>query len=260
MSKQPREETVDGRAVDDDNVDAERFSMGGGLGGARGRRARPARLLRSVQLNATESSPSRAGRTRTTAGRPCIHEDFFNFPAGFEGMGVADKRRSDWRRIDPFNQCRSRTRDEHWPTAELIEVRTPSTRTMADVMPLLGRRVVTLVGASVMCATSRHAVRPRDRPPPPKYELQWARWGWGTFTADGGGCTPRRAPASASPPASPSASLSASPHLTLALTLTLTLALALTLTLTSPGARAERHLPGSRRPRESRAARRSPQP
>ena len=105
-----------------------------------------------VQLNAT-GKLAISCKPAENDGRsaPCIHEAFFSFPAGFEEMGVPElTRRAHWRRIDPFNQCRSRTRDEEWPTAELVERRTPTTKTMADVMALLGRRVVTLVGTSVM--------------------------------------------------------------------------------------------------------------
>ena len=45
----------------------------------------------SVQLNAT-GKLAISCRPYENDGRsaPCIHEDFFNFPAGFEGMGVAE--------------------------------------------------------------------------------------------------------------------------------------------------------------------------
>ena len=119
---------------------------------------------------------------------PCLHEPFFHFPAGFERMGT-DELAERWRRIDPFNQCRSRKADADWPTLEVHHTRTAATRTMGDVMRMLGPRNVTLVGASIMrqtfgavnCALETHGLRRN-------HELQWRHWGWATFAADNRGC------------------------------------------------------------------------
>ena len=50
---------------------------------------------------------------------PCIHEHFFHFPRGFEGMSAREL--ANYTRghpVDPFVQCRMRTQDEAWPTVE----------------------------------------------------------------------------------------------------------------------------------------------
>lgn len=142
-----------------------------------------------VQLNATQKlgvscQPLENGGLSA----PCLHEPFFHFPAGFEQMD-ADEMAARWRRIDPFNQCRSRRTDADWPTLEMHHTRTAATKRMDDVMRTLGRRNVTLVGASVMrqtfiamqCALETYGLRKR-------HELQWRHWGWATFSADNGGC------------------------------------------------------------------------
>ena len=121
---------------------------------------------------------------------PCIHEHFFNLPKGFEVMGPSTFAfHSAVRRIDPFNQCRRRLRDEDWPTLELYLERTSETKRMADVMSLLRGRTVTLVGASVVramfgafqCALEGAGLRRQ-------HELEWKRWGWSGFTVDNNGC------------------------------------------------------------------------
>lgn len=144
-----------------------------------------------MQLNATSKlAISCEPREADGASAPCIHENFFHFPRGFESM-TADSMafHAQVRRIDPFNQCRRRKLDADWPTLELDLERTAETRTMRDVMALLRGRVVTLIGASVVRATfgaiqcALETARLRR-----EHELQWRLWGWGTFTADNRGC------------------------------------------------------------------------
>ena len=143
----------------------------------------------AVQLNATRKlaiscePPEGSGLSA-----PCLHEHFFHFPKGFEHMNAEDMERS-WRRVDPFNQCRTRKTDADWPTVELHHTRTSETKTMGDMMNLLGKRNVTIIGASLMrqtlgamqCALETFGLRRH-------HELQWRHWGWSTFSSDNKGC------------------------------------------------------------------------
>lgn len=55
--------------------------------------------------------------------------------------------------------------------------------------PLLGRRVVTMVGASLVRATvSAMQCSLEGAGLRREHELQWRNWGWGTFAQDNGGC------------------------------------------------------------------------
>ena len=56
-------------------------------------------------------------------------EPFFHFPAGFEDMDVAVMA-EHLKRIEPFNQCRIRNRDDQWPTVEPHLRRDIDTKTM----------------------------------------------------------------------------------------------------------------------------------
>jgi hypothetical protein len=47
-----------------------------------------------------------------------------------------------------YHQCRKRRADGDWPTVDPFARRTPSIRQASDVMRLLGRRRVTIIGAS----------------------------------------------------------------------------------------------------------------
>ena len=168
-------------------------AMDAAIGRSRSACASQPGLAEAVQLNATgKLAISCQPPENDGVSAPCIHEAFFNFPWGFERMSNEDMAyHAFWRRIDPFNQCRRRTRDADWPTVEVTLQRTAETKTMKDVMNVLGRRVVTLVGASVMratfgalqCALESAGLRR-------EHELQWTRWGWGTFTDDNVGCNP----------------------------------------------------------------------
>ena len=82
---------------------------------------------------------------------PCILEHFFHYPPGFEEMDGATMAAS-MQKVLPFNQCRQRKRDADWPTVEPY-LRRNGVRDMADVMSLLGKRVVTMIGASIVRQT-----------------------------------------------------------------------------------------------------------
>lgn len=150
----------------------------------------------AAQLNATWPN-SRLAITCAPAENnfgapPCIQEHFFHMPKGFEGFSSETlAEHIAHSRVDPFNQCRSRTRDEDWPTTDLHLTRDPSTKTMHDVMQVLGKRIVTMIGASLTRQThaamqcALESVVPGGRR---AHELQWRQWGWGTFTVDNRGC------------------------------------------------------------------------
>lgn len=150
-----------------------------------------------AQLNATARlaiacEPPEGDARRPAA--PCIHEPFFHFARGFEGMDAAEfERKSDKKRngVDPFVQCRMRRvgRDDDWPTVDVDLTRTPTTKTIVDVMALLEKRRVTMIGASLVrqtlgalqCQLEAGSLRRA-------HELQWRSWGWSTFAQDNKGC------------------------------------------------------------------------
>jgi hypothetical protein len=51
---------------------------------------------------------------------------------------------------EALRQCALRTRDTDWPTAELVETRTPTTKVARDVLNVLGKRRMIFIGGSVM--------------------------------------------------------------------------------------------------------------
>ena len=155
----------------------------------------------AVQLNATDrlaiSCEPPEGSARNPA-PPCIHEPFFHFARGFERMTAAELEQSSDRKrngIDPFVQCRIRRvgHDEDWPTVDPDLTRTDATKTMVDVMGLLGKRRVTMIGASLVrqslgamqCQLESASLRR-------SHELQWRHWGWSTFSQDNKGCAGER--------------------------------------------------------------------
>ena len=117
---------------------------------------------------------------------PCVWEGFLNLPTGFEtalgAQGIHEER---------LLQCRLRKTDDAWPTIDPFARRVASTRTVADVMAVLGDRVVTIVGAStslqlyeaVQCGLASAGLMDRAH--------QWKHWGWATFSADSGRCARR---------------------------------------------------------------------
>lgn len=127
---------------------------------------------------------------------PCLMESFFHLPEGFEEMDEATLagRWADKGR-DVYGQCRLRTRDADWPTAELFETRTAATKTMRDFSTVLKKRVITFVGASVMrgtvaalqCGLESAGLR---RGPAGDYQHQLRLWGWATFSEDNHQCSP----------------------------------------------------------------------
>ena len=151
-----------------------------------------------VQLNATARigiSCEPAEGDVANPSPPCLHEPFFHFARGFEGMSAeimarhSDKRRNG---IDPYVQCRIRRvgHDEDWPTVDAYHQRRKHTKTIVDIMEILGSRHVTMVGASLVrqalgamqCQLEAAGLRRR-------HELQWRHWGWSTFASDNRGCT-----------------------------------------------------------------------
>ena len=150
----------------------------------------------TVQLSATarlgvSCEPAEGGGSAA----PCLHEPFFHFAKGFETMSEqefaahSDKKRNG---IDPFVQCRIRRVgiDSDWPTVDTELERTATTKTIVDVMSLLGERTVTMIGASlvrqtlgaVQCQLEAGNLRR-------KHELQWRQWGWSTYSEDSKGCS-----------------------------------------------------------------------
>ena len=112
---------------------------------------------------------------------PCIYEPFFHFPRGFESMGQSELAAAykNPRLGEAYAQCKLRRRDEDWPTLELHLKRTPETKDIRDVLSVLGRRRVTMVGASItratvaaiQCAMTSYGLRAGR-------ETQFLTWGW----------------------------------------------------------------------------------
>ena len=114
---------------------------------------------------------------------PCVMEGLFHLPSGFEK--VLDNRRGVLHE-QRYQQCRTRRTDADWPTLDPFAQRSGATRTITDVMRVLGDRVVTIVGAStsiqlfeaVQCSLASAGLSDRMH--------QWKHWGWATFSADSG--------------------------------------------------------------------------
>ena len=156
----------------------------------------------TAQLNATGQLAIACKPEASHCAAPCITSAFFYFPLNFDGWHAAALARW-WKEharppreqrhfTPPFAQCRRRKRDEDWPALEMYERRTPATRTMRDVMSLLGTSRVKIVGASVARATTKAmqcSLASADlRDGPSGAVAQWLDWGWARYSSDNGGC------------------------------------------------------------------------
>ena len=153
-------------------------------------------LSASSQLSGAGSLLVDCGRA---AGPPCVSPGFFHALRDRDRERLTMPHPWMWNhappcsRADLYTQCRQRRRDEAWPE-EPHELRTPATKTVVDLLPLLGDRVVTVVGSSVelqlelaiQCALAGASRCSGSG--------SWRHWGWGTFHDDNAGCTRQKTP------------------------------------------------------------------
>ena len=153
-------------------------------------------LSASSQLSGAGSLLVDCGRT---ARPPCVSPGFFHALRDRERERLTMPHPWMWNhaptcsRADLYTQCRQRRRDKAWPE-DPHELRTPATKTVVDLLPLLGDRVVTVVGSSVelqlelaiQCALAGASRCSGSG--------SWRHWGWGTFHDDNAGCTRQKTP------------------------------------------------------------------
>ena len=116
------------------------------------------------------------------ASPPCLGEWLFDIPSG---------NASGWQQ---YAQCEVRRTDAAWPTLEPHLKRTRRTRTMADLVRLVGAARFTIVGSSdaqqlfdaMQCALRRHGLGA-------SHGHLWRKWGWANYATDNGGCALARA-------------------------------------------------------------------
>lgn len=119
------------------------------------------------------------------AGPPCVLQDFFSLHGDVERQ---ESPRVTYQSRSALEQCVRRKRDEDWPTVEPHFTRTPDTKTVADVIDIIGDSRVTIVGASISahlhgavhCALARAGKLSTHR-------WLWRHWGWATLAEDNKG-------------------------------------------------------------------------